>query len=195
MTATAPETITIQPWEPDPAFLVRVIHGIAPAVAAAGQRAGLAWVSDGRALLGALAENESAFDELKAPRFEGSYYYGSAKYKAQTPQGQVLREAIKLQGALAACSWGPWQIMALNAMRFGYPLRAPLYNLWNPDVSGPYVAKLVVEILTQQRPPNPAEFGDAYNSGNWRDPMTPAVQQYEERFARHFADVVARRGL
>jgi len=181
----------LNPWEPDPAALVAAIRLWAPQVALSGTASGLTWVGDGRAVLGALAENESAFDQGDAPRFEPSYYYGSKKYS----ENQQLRDAIAHQGALAACSWGPWQIMAMNAIRFGYSLEEPLYGLWHADVSAPYVVKLVQEILAKQQPPTPADFADAYNSGSWRDSISAAVAKYKADFARRFPDVVQRRGL
>jgi hypothetical protein len=181
----------LEPWEPDAPALVAAIRLWAPQVAVAATAVGLSWVADGKALLGALAENESAFDRGDAPRFEPSYYYGSRKYE----QSKELRDAIARQGALAACSWGPFQIMAMNALRLGYPLEEPLYGLWHVDVSLPYVVKLVQEILTKQKPPSPDDFADAYNSGNWRDSISTPVAQYRADFLRRFKDVVQRRGL
>jgi hypothetical protein len=179
------------PWIPQTGTLIAAIRQYAPIVADAGVTAGLSWVGDGKALLGALAENESAFDAGDAPRFEPSYYYGSKKYLADTR----LQTAVTTQGALAACSWGPFQIMAINAIRLGYMLSEPLYGLWNVEVSAPYVTKLVVEVLIGQKPPTPADFADAYNSGNYRDAISPAVAKYRADFVRHFADVVTYRGL
>jgi len=181
----------LNPWEPDSAALVAAIRLWAPQVALAGTAAGLLWVDDGRALLGALAENESAFDHGDAPRFEPSYYYGGRYYD----QSKELRDAVALQGALAACSWGPFQLMAANALRFGYPVGEPLYALWHVDVSLPYVVKLVREILSKQKPPTPADLADAFNSGNWRDSISPQVAKYRADFTRRFPDVVTRRGL
>ena len=179
------------PWVPQTETLVAVIQRWAPQVAGTAVAAGLTWVGDGKALLGALAENESAFDRGDAPRFEPSYYYGSKKYLSN----QVLQGAVRAQGALAACSWGPYQIMAYNAIRFGYPLTEPLYGLWHVEVSAPYVVQLVEEILTDQKPQTPEQFADSYNSGNYRDTITPAVAKYRADFAAHFRDVVHRRGL
>jgi hypothetical protein len=168
-----------------------VIAEWAPQVADAATAAGLTWVGDGKALLGALAENESAFDAADGPRFEPSYYYGSKKYE----QSKELRAAIARQGALAACSWGPWQIMAMNALRLGYSLDEPLHDLWHAGVSAPFVVRLVEEILTQQKPPTPTDFADAYNSGSWRDSISVHVAKYRADFASRFKDVVTSRGL
>ena len=181
----------LNPWEPDHAALVAAIRLWAPQVALSGTATGRTWVGDGRAVLGALAENESAFDQGDAPRFEPSYYYGSRKYS----ENRQLRDAIARQGALAACSWGPFQLMAMNAVRFGYPLDEPLYGLWHVDVSLPYVVKLVQEILAKQQPPTPADFADSYNSGRWDDPVSEQVARYRADFVKHFKDVVTRRGL
>jgi len=168
-----------------------VIPEWAPDVARAAESAGLTWVGDGKALLGAAAENESAFGANASPRFEASYYYNSPRY-AKSPE---LRAAIARQGALAACSWGPWQIMAANAVRLGYSLDEPLHNLWYAHVSAPFVVRLVEEILTKQKPKTPEDFGDAWNSGRFGDAVSPAVAKYRTDFARRFRDVVTRRGL
>jgi hypothetical protein len=85
--------------------------------------------------------------------------------------------------------------MAMNAVRFGYPLDEPLYGLWHVDVSLPYVVKLVQEILAKQQPPTPADFADSYNSGRWDDPVSEQVARYRADFVKHFKDVVTRRGL
>jgi hypothetical protein len=179
------------PWVPQVEALRAVIQEWAPEVARAATAAGLTWVGDGRALLGALAENESGFDLADGPRFESSYYYGSKKYE----QSKELREAVARQGALAACSWGPWQLMAMNALRLGYSLDEPLHDLWHASVSAPFVVRLVEEILTKQKPPTPEDFADAYNSGRWTDAISAPVAKYRTDFAKRFTDVVTRRGL
>lgn len=179
------------PWASQVEALKAAIQEWAPDVARAAQAAGLTWVGDGKALLGAAAENESAFGANASPRFEPSYYYGSPRYQ-KSPE---LRAAIERHGALAACSWGPWQIMAMNALRLGYSLDESLHDLWYASTSAPLVVALAEEILTKQRPKTPEDFGDAWNSGRFGDTISPAVAQYRSDFARRFRDVVTRRGL
>ena len=179
------------PWLSQVEELKAVIQEWAPDVARAAESAGLTWVGDGKALLGAAAENESAFGANASPRFEPSYYYGSPRYQ-KSPE---LRAAIARHGALAACSWGPWQIMAMNALRLGYSLDEPLHDLWYASTSAPLVVALAEEILTKQRPKTPEDFGDAWNSGRFGDAIPPPVAKYRADFARRFRDVVTRRGL
>lgn len=194
VTISALHSLPPAPEIAKPAEMVRLIRLHAPSIASHASAHGVAWVGDGRALLGAIAECESAFDGWDPPRCEPAYYNYPSLGKYFRTGGATYQAAIKKWGALAACSWGPFQIMYYNCLRFGYPIEQSPYELWWPDVSLGFVVALSIQIIAT-KPPTPADFGDAYNSGNWRDVASSHVLEYRERFTRHFGAVVIRRGL
>lgn len=117
---------------------------------------------DATQLLWAIAGNESSFGGNISPRHEPGYCYKGHYFSA---------DATKQYGCLAHCSFGPWQIMAPNAMGF-----SPVELVSDLETCGmATVAFLNREILGRQGAQTLDEIGDAYNSGNFRDHNIPEL--------------------
>ena len=120
---------------------------------------------DGARLLWALAGNESSFGRNAVPRHEAGYCRGGAYFdKAMTAKW----------GCWAHCSYGPWQILYVNAARHG-DILSPV-DLVSPQVSLEVTVRFLnAEILGKQGARTLDEIGDAYNSGNFRDRNIPIL--------------------
>jgi hypothetical protein len=117
---------------------------------------------DGTILLWALSGNESSFGWNCTPRHEMAYDVGG-RYAS--------KDLLDKFGSAAACSYGPWQVMFVNAPPGYYPD-------WFKDLDNCAVAAVYYlnGMLKAQRPPTLGDIGDAYNSGTWRDAHRP--EQY-----------------
>jgi hypothetical protein len=67
--------------------------------------------------LWAIAGKESSFGLNMKPRFEPAYFVGGRYYQ----KSQDVRNWIKAYGTLGASSFGPWQILSVNAQPFTPP--------------------------------------------------------------------------
>jgi len=131
---------------------------------------------DGTKLLWALSGNESNFGRICPPRHENSYHYGSRLYR----RSKLLRDLTKEWGCLAHCSFGPWQVMLINVVRF-----SPLEMLDDPEKAiQAAVSHLNNAIFRPQKPKTLAQIADSYNSGNFRDKLVPA--DYIARLKRNY---------
>jgi hypothetical protein len=88
---------------------------------------------------------------------------------------------LVMYGVDAACSYGPFQIMAVNAI--GY---TPKELNEDPEkATEATVAYINRRIFAGKYPAHDLEqFADAYNSGTWRDANTPTV--YIKRFKQFY---------
>lgn len=120
-----------------------------------------------KALLCALAQNESSFGKNNNPRFESVYYVGGRYYKNNAD----LRNAIRTFGKDAACSWSSWQIMYFCAYEFGFNERPS--ELQNDEIALPYIIKFINNRILKKNPQNLENIFDAYNSGNFKDNIIP----------------------
>lgn len=86
-------------------------------------------IDNKKAFMLALAQRESDGGLNNVPRHELAYGPGGSYYQ----KDDVLKAQNRRYGALAACSWSPWQIM--------YPVAVELKYAGNPgDLHSPYVA-------------------------------------------------------
>lgn len=119
---------------------------------------------DAACLLWALAGVESSYgrDRLVA-RIEPSYQPRGVMY-VRSP---LVRARWAEYGALAACSWGTWQMMAPTAWELGFT--GDPWRLVENEVLAP----LVVRYVASRQPRTLPQVFDAYNSGSCRDRIVP----------------------
>jgi hypothetical protein len=120
---------------------------------------------DGARLLWAISGCESSFGQNCKPRFEPGYFTGGHYFN----RSQAVRDAVAMWGRDASCSYGPWQLMAINA--HGYTPEelgstpeyacAATVRFLNSYILGSLKARTLSAIL------------DSYNSGNWKDSNIP----------------------
>jgi hypothetical protein len=127
-------------------------------------------------LLWAIAGNESLFGDWCPPRHERGYHYGSRMYR----RSKELRDLTKEWGCLAHCSFGPWQVMLVNAPGF-----SPIELMADAELA----CKSAVDFLNRvilgaQKASTLEEIADAYNSGNFRDDIVP--HEYIARLKRNY---------
>ena len=134
------------------------------------------------AILTALAGVESSFGENNKPRFEPSYAPDGTYFKA--PHLQKLYEQY---GRDAACSFGPWQIMAVRALELGYH-GAPS-DLSDAKVSAPYVIMNLNNIF-KSGAQNIEQILDAYNTGSFKLGESPKA--YISKFWNFYGEVAER---
>lgn len=120
---------------------------------------------DGALLLWALAGCESAFGKDCSPRFEPAYFTNGYYWR----KSEQVRQVIALYGRDGACSYGPWQVLAINARRF-----SPQQMGADP-VSACVAAVDFINsyVLGERQARNLFYIFDTYNSGNWRDANVP----------------------
>lgn len=120
---------------------------------------------DGAHLLWAIAGRESSFGANCKPRHEPAYDSGG-KYASERHQAELLR----VYGRDAACTYGPWQILPVNAPGF-----SPEELSRNPDHAAIAVIGFIRRrILEAQKARTLEQIADSYNSGNFRDANIPA---------------------
>lgn len=119
---------------------------------------------DAYALLYMLGGVESSFGIAQhQPRYE-KVFSRSGRYGS--------RKLDKLFGDLAACSYGPWQIMFANA-RTVSPEVTPV-GLMEPQVAGLVTAQFLNAQLKRFKPRTPTDVLDIWNTGYHRDDAKPA---------------------
>ena len=114
---------------------------------------------DGTRLLWALAGNESSFGANCRPRHEMGYCIGPY---SRTASVVIATEQF---GHAAHCSFGPWQMMLVNADPACDPELFGRVGFCALKVGG----FLNVEIFQRQQASSLEEVGAAYNTGNFRD--------------------------
>lgn len=139
---------------------------------------------DSLALLGAIAEVESDFGALALPRHEKAYDHGGRYFD---------RERWLLHGALAACSYGSFQIMYATACELGFDWRRSPLDLQSDEVGIIWVVEYIRRRCLDRGAQTISQIGDAYNSGSFKDGNYP--QEYVNKLSLAYAGVVKRRNL
>jgi hypothetical protein len=117
---------------------------------------------DGPRLLWAMAGRESSFGANMKPRFEPAYYMGGLYWRAQTPGGKEVRDGVAMYGRDFACSYGPLQIMAINAKG-----HSPLELGSDPEKAlAASCAKLRLDVLGRQKARTIPEICQCWNGGH-----------------------------
>lgn len=119
---------------------------------------------DGARLLWALAGVESSYGAQRDfARIEPSYQPCGATYR----RSEAMRDLWRQYGALAACSYGSWQMMAITARELGHTGHP--CELQHDEALAP----LVIKYLQRAHANTLADTLDAYNSGSCRDKIIP----------------------
>lgn len=127
-------------------------------------------------LLWALSGCESSFGKNCTPRFEKAYFVGGL-YATSPDQAKLLA----MYGRFAACSYGPFQIMLVNAI--GYtPTELSLDSEKATEATVAYINRRIFS--GKYAATNLEQFADSYNSGTWRDANTPTI--YIKRFKQFY---------
>lgn len=134
---------------------------------------------NGATLLWALAGNESSYGRNCAPRHEQAYCTGEYSHV------QDVVVLTRQYGHAAHCSFGPWQLLLVNAagaspddLRTARGAAMATAGFLNRRILHGEGAKTIEEIA------------DAYNSGTWRDRYVPeqyvadCVRRYRAGFGR-----------
>jgi hypothetical protein len=111
-----------------------------------------------------LAEIETSYGENNFPKHEAAYDW-HGKYFDFTNW--------KLHGSLAACSYGPWQIMFGVAVELGFNFHIQPYSLTEPINSIHWVIEYICRRALHKGADNIERIFDAYNTGNFRDGIIP----------------------
>jgi hypothetical protein len=139
---------------------------------------------DGPRLLWAMAGQESSFGSNMKPRFEPAYYMGGRYWNAQTPGGKEVRDGVALYGRDFACSYGPLQILAVNAKG-----HSPMELGSDPEKAlAAACAMLRLVVLQRQKASTIGEICDCWNTGNDKDKNVPV--EYIEHVERYYATAV-----
>lgn len=125
---------------------------------------------DGRRLLWAIAGNESDYGRLaEYARHEPAYMPGGRYYQ----QALAQRQAWARWGVLAACSFGPFQVLHATARELGFD-GAPA-QLAEPLTCAEWARRLIVRrFIEAHGAATLRQIFDAYNSGNHADRVVPA---------------------
>lgn len=148
---------------------------------------------DARAVLAAITYPETNWGRrYKAALFEQAYYRGGKFYKDH------VKTLVQEYESLAACSWGPWQILFVAARETGY--QGDPWGLVDPATSCAAVVTLLNKrcFNTWAAAPDPAlvepaatiaQVGDMWNSGSWRDRFVPG--EYVATITEGYAESLA----
>lgn len=130
---------------------------------------------DGPKLLWALSGRESSFGQNMKPRHEPAYDVGGAYWKVS----DEVKEGCALYGRDFACSYGPLQVLAVNA------------QAWTPEELGkdPYIAMVAARsfireyVIKRKRAHTLAEICQCWNGGHVGATTTPG---YVEEVTHHY---------
>lgn len=92
------------------------------------------FITEKAAFLFALAGKETCHGIQNVPRYEPAFGPGGLYYQ----RFKLLKELYRQFGAMASCSWGPWQILAVVAIENQHFSGHPA-ELQSGFISAPYV--------------------------------------------------------
>ncbi len=116
--------------------------------------------TDTWSFLMAISGCETSFCANNVPRFEYGYSKSSLAYK----RSKLLQDGYLKWGDRCAMSYGPWQILWVNAAQFGYPLIQSPDNLSKGMISLPFVIQLLNSFY-KFGAKTKEDFAAAYNAG------------------------------
>jgi len=139
---------------------------------------------NGAALMAAVAQNESSLGYNCAPRFEPAYYFGGLYCK-----GDQL-ELCEKYGRAAACSYGPWQVMAINARPISIG-----QLISDPEAGAQaFVQFFNNYVIAGKRAGTISEIAQVYNSGHIAPNPAPGVLRYVHDLQAAYIDAQGAEG-
>jgi hypothetical protein len=123
---------------------------------------------DGAAVMFAIAQNESSGGADCVPRHEPAYDRGGTYDEGEQ------HELLLQYGRAAACSYGPWQVMAVNAA----PL-TPLDLATDADAGArAFVQFFNQYVIREHNARSLSEIAQIYNAGHVSKTPSPGVTRY-----------------
>jgi hypothetical protein len=120
------------------------------------------------ALLAIASVESSGGIRWEASKHETSYCYAGRYHNMQ------LAALSSRWGCAAHCSWSAWQIMYITAVENGYHGDPTL--LRDPEIACPYaIAVMNRRVFDRLKGETISDIFDAWNSGNPRDRIIPAL--------------------
>lgn len=123
---------------------------------------------NGAALMVAIASNESSIGANCEPRYERNYDRGGLY--DQGDQATLLDQ----YGKAAACSYGPWQVMAVNAL----PLTPPELADDPEACAHAFVAFFNAYVMAHRKASDLEEIAQVYNAGHISKQKSLGVDLY-----------------
>lgn len=124
---------------------------------------------DGARLMGAIAANESSLGANCGPRHEPAYDLGG-KY---APSGSIQAGLLGHYGRAAACSYGPWQLMFINA-----PGYTPDELESDPESCARAFLEYFNSFVVPRGGKSLEQIGQIYNGGHVTAEPSPGVKAY-----------------
>lgn len=131
----------------------------------------------GYQLLWALSGVESSFGSNVKPRHEPAYDVGG-EYAGNAPCPELLAK----YGRAAACSYGPWQVLLVNAPDF-----TPA-ELAEPGNAAQASVTYLNSLLRRFKPQTLAEIGSCWNAGHIQKPLSVGVARYANDLTKFYAE-------
>jgi hypothetical protein len=123
---------------------------------------------NGPRVMAAIAANESSMGQDCDPRHEPSYDVGG-----HYDEG-VQHDMLEKYGRAAACSYGPWQVLPLNAPPF-----TPVDLLSDPDAGArAFVIFFNAYVIRDHHAQSIEQIGQIYNGGHASAHPLPGVVRY-----------------
>lgn len=121
-----------------------------------------------KALLVAIAQNESSFGKNLGPRLEQAYDVGGYYFR----RSKLIRNQYAKFGNDVAKSWGPFQLMYIVCLELGFHYDQSPSLLADFDTNTQYAVEYInVRALKNAR--EVKDIFDSYNSGSCRDANIP----------------------
>lgn len=134
---------------------------------------------DGVRLMWAISGAESSFGDNCAPRHENAYDRGGYYYLHSNEEKRL----VDRYGSIAASSFGPWQVMLVNA-----PGYTPDELEDNPEkCAQAFVIHMNNFVLDFRKAKTLEEVAQTYNSGNFYPNPSSSVLRYMDA-VRHYYD-------
>ncbi|HVW78503.1 MAG TPA: hypothetical protein VHB45_12880 [Alloacidobacterium sp.] len=133
---------------------------------------------DGARLLWAISGCESSFGANLKPRHEPAYDVGG-EYSTHPPMPELLEKF----GSAAACSYGPWQILFVNAPEGFRPS-----DFDDLQFAAQATTAFLGKLLRACRPTTLAEIASCWNAGHVQNPLSPGVARYAADLTRYYAE-------
>ena len=121
-----------------------------------------------KALLIALAKNESSFGKDCTPRLEPAYDFGGHYFR----RSPIIRMQHRKFGNAVAKSYGPFQVMYPTAVELGYDINRPPEELGEFETNIEYAIRYINH-RALRKAISVQDIFDAYNSGSSHDSIIP----------------------
>jgi len=132
----------------------------------------------GYQLLWAISGCGSSFGMNITPRHESAWDTGGT-YAAHSPMPELLKQ----YGSAAACSYGPWQVLFVNA-----PSGFTPSDFDDIQLAAQATAAFLNKLLRTFKPKTLAEIASCWNAGHIQNPLSPGVAQYATDLTKFYAE-------